>query len=384
MSRISNSKRGFTLVELLVVIAIIGILVLLLLPAVNAAREAARRNGCANNSRQIGLAIINHESATQKFPLATDAFQITGTGALQAKTYMPFIAQGATTINVQPGNGGFSWIVKSLPYMEENALYDAITTTSLRFSMANLGTYNKGAFTPQIGISTNPTNTTDLDHASTIKIGPLICPSFAGEDEAGNNVYEVNADKNAATGNYVCMPGTNISSNNTTGFKENGAIVSGAANGGRGNGIGDLRDGVSKTILISESKEEEFSSWYCGQSAWVMAFIPTSQWDISDAVASSSGLPIIDGSTVPNAIMSVQYGPSATATTTTQTPQIYWASMGPESRDWGPSSEHSGGIVVHTFGDGHVQQIPSSIDAAVYYALVARNDNYAVSANASN
>ena len=65
-----QTTRGFTLVELLVVIAIIGILVALLLPAIQAAREAARRSSCTNNLKNLGLAVLNYEQRKRSFPQA--------------------------------------------------------------------------------------------------------------------------------------------------------------------------------------------------------------------------------------------------------------------------------------------------------------------------
>ncbi len=101
----SDHRRAFTLVELLVVIAIIGILVALLLPAVQAAREAARRTECSNNVKQIGLALHSHLDTYKSFPTA-------GT--------IPW----AGTPMGPPGKNGPGWAVQILPYIEQQALYD--------------------------------------------------------------------------------------------------------------------------------------------------------------------------------------------------------------------------------------------------------------------
>src|SRR5687767_6117999 len=105
----SKKRRGFTLIELLVVIAIIGVLVALLLPAVQAAREAARRSQCSNNLKQIGLAVHNYESSNGALP---------PTGSLDA---------------VNPPN--YSMKARLLPGLEQQPLFDALNM-SLSFSTA--------------------------------------------------------------------------------------------------------------------------------------------------------------------------------------------------------------------------------------------------------
>ena len=107
-------RQGFTLVELLVVIAIIAILVALLLPAVNAARESARAASCKNNMRQLGLAIVNYEAAKKSLP------------------------PGATSQDDNFQEGMHSGFVYLLPFIEETALYDAYNLNEPWSSELNL------------------------------------------------------------------------------------------------------------------------------------------------------------------------------------------------------------------------------------------------------
>src|SRR5690606_37035845 len=89
-----RAHSGFTLIELLVVIAIIAILVALLLPAVQQAREAARRSSCKNNLKQLGLAIHNYHDVHNSFPIGA-RYNITHAGSSWRFALLPFLEQGA-------------------------------------------------------------------------------------------------------------------------------------------------------------------------------------------------------------------------------------------------------------------------------------------------
>ena len=109
MKPVARGRRlsGFTLVELLVVIAIIGVLVALLLPAIQAAREAARRAQCTNNLKQVGLAILNYESSRRELPM----------GDMRQRT----AATGVDSLG--------TWITLTMPYMENNSLFQNMDLT---------------------------------------------------------------------------------------------------------------------------------------------------------------------------------------------------------------------------------------------------------------
>lgn len=126
----SPARNAFTLVELLVVIAIIGILVALLLPAVQAAREAARRAQCQNNLKQIGLACLNYESTHKKLPPGT----YLGEGSAWSAFILQFIEEGNIFSNLTIGeddNGNYQWAYPGGEYSDVNSLGDTYRNMQL-------------------------------------------------------------------------------------------------------------------------------------------------------------------------------------------------------------------------------------------------------------
>ena len=151
-----SQQGGFTLVELLVVIAIIGVLIALLLPAVQAAREAARRSQCSNNLKQIGLGLLNYESARGHFPPGQ---------------YKP------ENVNEK---SAYSWSVWHLPYIEQQALYDRIDFT--------------------VSSKDPPNNLPDLSGPANQVIPAYICPSTRTVSESRDSDHRILDTNGAASG----------------------------------------------------------------------------------------------------------------------------------------------------------------------------------------
>lgn len=222
MSKVQN-RRAFTLVELLVVIAIIGILIGMLLPAVQSIRAAARRTSCSNKVRQIALAIHNYESAHQRFPVN----QI-GAGVANGSGFGP---------------GFYSWMVPVLPQLEQGNVYDSL---DLRVNNGDGDGYKIS--------STHP----NAVAASTL-IDIFQCPSDTPNRE--NSVILGTA--NPAPSNYVGNAGwpsyaTGFSGERPTPGRYNGVIplhhpsAPVSWHGAPKLGMSSVRDGTSNTAMISE------------------------------------------------------------------------------------------------------------------------------------
>jgi prepilin-type N-terminal cleavage/methylation domain-containing protein len=353
-----SPRRGFTLVELLVVIAIIAILIALLLPAINAVREAARRNQCLSNIRQLGLACVTHENTFKYFPIASTSDGTLGT-AIPGKQS----SNGMLPTTIDQTAAGYSWVVQVLPYMEEGLIYDDIANTSRKFKLH--------AMDPSLSKTGQP-----LAHFSVRVISSVRCPKFAGGDVATAPEYQ---QFKPAIGNYVAFVGTHIRHQTMPmGVDENGAMATKQARNGKGYKVEELTDGTSKTLLLTESREVNYGSWYDGQCTWVTGMRDPGQSSTDPEAVIDTNIMVLptDGYWgVAKGSTAINYGPLIEGDTTKfylqNGQQGIWAASQP--RYWGPSSQHPGGQVAHVFADNHTQTISDKIDATTYYRLISRN-----------
>ncbi len=199
-------RAGFTLVELLVVIAIIGILVALLLPAIQAAREAARRNSCSNNLKQLGIALQNYHDTYGKFPPCGVFGKTTGLN--------PPAVIGAPAYH-------HTWCLMILPFMEQQGLYDSVDKMLRVWDQPIRGTV----------------------------LPTLLCPS---DDGFGDNPAQTHG---CAITNYIgaegyhWWPGSAIPNYPFA----PGADFQGIFAGGQATKMANITDGTSTTIIVAES-----------------------------------------------------------------------------------------------------------------------------------
>ncbi len=211
-------RRAFTLIELLVVIAIIGVLIALLLPAVQAAREAARRMQCTNNLKQIGLAIHNYEGANGSLP----------PGAL---AYFPNGNINSTTIY---NNHGPSAVARMLNFLEQAPLFNALN-------------FDVSIFNDPVGDQINSTVTTSV-------ISTFLCPSSSPPGWAIEGTDAVLNGRKAVGNNYFASLGATLEfAAQQTGGPPNGPFYY-VGTRGQVARLADITDGLSNSIAFGEWK----------------------------------------------------------------------------------------------------------------------------------
>jgi prepilin-type N-terminal cleavage/methylation domain-containing protein/prepilin-type processing-associated H-X9-DG protein len=350
-------QRGFTLVELLVVITIIGMLMALLLPAVNAAREAARRGSCMNNAKQLAVALQNFEARGRGFPgYAEWIGQVTDRAAASVSDGVAD-RSGHYQIDV-------SWVVMVLPHLDRQDLWSR--WSDMDFSPRNmlLQTYLSTLICPS-----NPPE--------------AISPASAGTAGTTALNYVVNcgiADfkpgsalptRTSYTGNYfeTSPPSANDpglwESDPTTGavtfacgvFFDHQSTSGRQRQRGAGMDYLTSHDGATNTILLAENLQ---GTSYVPANSGVRRPITEADvgmiWD--GRVRDSSGNICLAPSTPASGTPS--YGCMALNQCLLDSPDLYHAR---------PASRH-GGVVIVAFADGHEQQLRTDIDYQVYRHLM--------------
>jgi len=318
----AEQASGFTLIELLVVIAIIAILIALLLPAVQQAREAARRTQCRNNLKQIGLALHNFHDTWQEFPCGTAA-TVDASG-----NFVPSV--GTTSAS----RLGFSWAAYLLPQLDQTVLFDRIKP-NLKLGEKKILTYERQICTLNIdtaAAATDPARIVDdvtsmsgvsLRTYLATEIPTMRCPAGLGAQ------FHDNGD---AILHYAASCGPSETSG--VGF----FVLDGVTRK-----LGEIRDGLSTTIAVGEA---------------------SCNWSGTPRAAGGRPIPILAGDDHFPRLLNVteqQYGRSAVR-------RVEPTTRLPNGDVHGFQSPHPGGIHI-VAGDGAVHFISDTIDGPVYRAL---------------
>ncbi len=369
------SRRGFTLVELLVVIAIIGILVGLLLPAVQSAREAARRMSCSNNLKQIGLAVHNFESAYKRFP---NSGQCDSTGS-SSTTYM---------IHSTP--------TQILPYIEQGNIYNQFDHNSDPVALYSATPSGQNFVTPTGCVLHRKARGRNYDdpgfpagqRAAKNQVPTFLCPSTPLDGGSRDPVHGYGGI------DYMFVALSDIDSrvgSPTYGMRTPGAgsaawlsqVVGGMLNCD-GGGFGRVTDGTSNTILCIEDAGRahpqvgSFGAFSSRNTPVTSAADPINMstgpngrrvfaWADADAATNGYSGPsnaIAPGSRVAkiNNFSSPVGGP----------PECRWSvnNCGPNDE---PFAFHTGGVNA-TLGDGSVRFLSDSTDGIVVKWLCGADD----------
>ncbi|MFM8413207.1 MAG: DUF1559 domain-containing protein [Planctomycetota bacterium] len=253
----SRPAAGFTLVELLVVIAIIAVLIGLLLPAVQAAREAARRLSCNNNLKQVGLAIANHEGTKKVFPKGRDSRSPGG------------VPEGAPPRLRE----AYSWAFRLLPFMEQQSIFDAYVPTAPVHDPANaqaMRTPVAGYFCPS---RRAPASDRNFDNNN-------------GSPPAGGTGVAAGGDYAANAGAYYTYASPDPYEGDEAADPRNAPIHAGPIHTFSRIRAGQVTDGLSKTFAVGERHLPPVqSSWPSdkvhynqGDTAFFAADTPTTQF----------------------------------------------------------------------------------------------------------
>lgn len=392
----TSERHAITLIEVLVIILIVGCLVALLLPSLRVSREGARRNQCLNNIKQLSIALQNYHDTQKSLPMASTSPLVSGDGIQQygaIGTPSPS-AESPTNWTAGQQGDGYSWIAQCLPFMEESALYEKMTSAQ-DAPIARYGKLADAAFAPSSNRDLQATGSAGNPFFWSVKISTFVCPSFPGEEDvaAFGNIPST-AGLKVATGNYVALAATHYRSNPKNHLESGLPTAAGANAGGVdcatgvpycGNGglpfpgmvggkvqktgrtIKSFSAGADCTVIITESREETLTSWYSGFASYVVAAMPPPNGATPGGVQYAPGQGLLwSCRDIPNCDVALNKG-----STKGDVAQYYQPTSphGGGARIWGPSSRHPG-VVIHGYADAHAEAINDNIDKDFYIHLV--------------